>query len=236
MKEILKSLKENQTPQTILQSLETTRELGQKRKLKDLKSGERKGSKDEEENYLDEVISDESESESESEEENEMNEEKKEEEDKPVNIFQMKVYENTKKVKTEELSTKRKTLDEIEEETNRKIFKEEREANLTVNPFKDYKKKINEEVDDGKDGDPKGPENFHDIFDEELRQFNQGISSKFNQEINRSEENRKTREKLPIFLREADIMEAINNNLITIISGETGSGIILVKEGFFNIM
>jgi len=222
MKEILKSLKENQSSQSILQNLETAKELGQKRKLKDLKGGERKGSKaeEEEENYLDEMISDE-----ESDEEEIEEEEKKEEEEKPVNIFQMKVYENTKKVKTEEKSTKpnKKTLDQMEQEANEKILREEREANLTVNPFKDYKK-IVEVVDDGKDEENKGGENFIDIFDEELRQFNEAISSKYNQVIERSEEHQKSREKLPIFLREADIMEAINNNLITIISGETGSG------------
>ncbi len=221
MKVILKSLKENQTSKDVLQNLETARELGQKRKLKDLKEGERKGSKAEEEDYLDEVISDEESDEDEIEEE----EEKKEEEEKPVNIFQMKVYENTKKVKTEEKSTKpdKRTLDQIEQEANSKIMKEEREANLTVNPFKDFKKLV-EVVDDGKDEQNKDGENFIDIFDEELRQFNEVISSKYNQVIERSEESQKSREKLPIFLREADIMEAINNNLITIISGETGSG------------
>ncbi|KAH7429629.1 hypothetical protein KP509_09G059400 [Ceratopteris richardii] len=47
---------------------------------------------------------------------------------------------------------------------------------------------------------------------------------KFVEHVMRSEEVRKSREKLPIIMMEQEIMEAINDNPVTIVCGETGCG------------
>lgn len=227
MREVLKSLKENQVSTTVLSQLEASRDLGQKRKHKESWSEEQIKKMEEEENNKNKEDSDEVMEEKE--EGDEIEEESKanieEEENKPVNIFAMKSYENTKKVKIEDMQKKPKKTDEEEDmEHIEKIIKEELQANVTVNPFKDFKRKPKDDDDDKPDEEEKRIENFVEIFDPELRKLVEGTSAKYNQLIERSEEITKTREKLPVFMRESDIIEAVNNNLITIISGETGSG------------
>ncbi|EAS00609.2 DEAD/DEAH-box helicase (macronuclear) [Tetrahymena thermophila SB210] len=69
----------------------------------------------------------------------------------------------------------------------------------------------------------KEPEYDDFIEDELLKPILQGQKKVFNT-INRSDEQDKARKKLPIFMREADILDAVENNLITILCGETGSG------------
>ncbi len=42
--------------------------------------------------------------------------------------------------------------------------------------------------------------------------------------MNRLEEISESRKNLPIYLKESDLIEAINCNLVVLVSGETGSG------------
>jgi len=208
MKQILKGLKENQVPKEKLDALESFRTLG----------GKRKKSFMDEKSVQDEVLNDNEKKEDNIEEEKE----DKVEEEKPVNIFQMKFYEN-KKVKTEEKKEeKKKTEEDIEWELREQVIQEEMTLNLSINPFKPLKPYIEEDPDE----EDKEVEGSIETQDQDLKVFVQEMSAKHNQPIDRTEEETKQREKLPIFLREHDIIEAVNQNLITIISGETGSGIL----------
>ena len=233
MKEVLRSLKDNQLSHDVLQNFEAAKLLGQKQhKQKELlPKNKRNRHEDDDVDEAEEITAyEEAKVHQKDQKETIGNEEDmtNPEEEKPINIFQMKSYENTKKVKTEEKpEVGRRTLEEIEQEATEKMIREELQPNLSVNPFKELKKIPQEESKDA-EKEEKGVENFVEVYDEDLRKFMQGSSAKYNQIIDRNEENRISREKLPIFMRESDIIEAINNNLITIISGETGSGAILI--------
>jgi HrpA-like RNA helicase len=64
-----------------------------------------------------------------------------------------------------------------------------------------------------------------------MRNYNKDLTfiNKFDKKpkmntIERTEEMEETRKELPIAMHENDILESIENNLVTVICGETGSG------------
>ena len=145
-----------------------------------------------------------------------------------VNIFAMKFYEN-KKVKTEEESKATKPVVEKPKQkgpTGIELnIQDDFVLNLKENPFK-QKFYIKEEIGSKSTTDDDLFEIDENITveDKDIRIFLDEMNAKFNQPVERPQEITEQREKLPIFMRESDIIDAINNNLITIVSGETGSG------------
>jgi HrpA-like RNA helicase len=122
-----------------------------------------------------------------------------------------------------------------EDDTNRKVATFMDEAFL-MNPFKTSKKIYDEngcEISRDKEAGMDNKERFDDekeaanddIRDEMLTIFfREKTPLDTELVIERSDEIRQMREKLPIFMRESDVLDSVNNNLITIVCGETGSG------------
>lgn len=70
---------------------------------------------------------------------------------------------------------------------------------------------------DSDENDPLHIDNECKFFSSEINQSNRNY-------VERSKEQQEQRRKLPIYLKESEIIDSINNNFVTIICGETGSG------------
>ena len=60
--------------------------------------------------------------------------------------------------------------------------------------------------------------------DEQCQRFSLEITHETRNLLIRTKDQEENRRKLPIYLKETEIIDSINNNFITIICGETGSG------------
>lgn len=145
------------------------------------------------------------------------------------NIFETNLYINEElplqNEKKDNKSAKLNTLDELELMTKKAI------PNYNFDTFgsKDFKKSM-KSIDDASNMQ-KNKENMSDsdeneplFVDEECQLFSSEISQLYRNQITREKNQEENRRKLPIYLKESEIIDSINNNFITIICGETGSG------------
>ena len=163
-------------------------------------------------------------------EEEELNEEEKEEiidypinkkiniEEKIVNIFEQNysIDEENLNKNSENLTIKNEFSLDIETQAKKII------PDLKFDSF-ELKKKIRKNKINQDDVD--SVENFHIIEDKELTVLLKEINGNFAFNIKRSKEQIEKRKELPIYMKESEILDAINSNLVTIVCGETGSGI-----------
>ena len=156
----------------------------------------------------------------------EENEDEELESHQKINIFEVTNYQNKKiKLQSDQPQKQISTVDADLEKTQ-KIISDEIKPDFGLNPFKDKIRIIerDEDIELQEKLEQLKEDNNIEIRDEELDLFIGEMNSKYNYSIERIEKIEEERKKLPIFMRESDIIEAINNNLITIICGETGSG------------
>lgn len=87
-------------------------------------------------------------------------------------------------------------------------------------------KNTNSRVFKSENPDPDSSENEEMVKDEQCRAFSLEITHTARNLLTRTAEQEQNRRKLPIYMKETEIIDFINNNFITIICGETGSGIL----------
>lgn len=151
-------------------------------------------------------------------------------ENKPIpNIFETNIYINqelqSQYQKNDNKATKLNTLDELELMTKKAI------PNYNFDTFgsKDFKKSMksieeSSNIQKNKDNMSDSEENEPLFVDEDCKLFSSEITQLYRNQITRDKKQEENRRKLPIYLKETEIIDSINNNFITIICGETGSG------------
>ena len=213
-------LASNKLNSTILDSFISAKHLGQSDKF-NANIIKRKNLKNDLELETKQIIADNLQNNS-----SEENDDEESESHQRINIFEVTNYQNKKIKLQSDLPQKQISIVDADLEKTQKIISDEIKPDFGLNPFKDKVKIIerDEDIELQEKLEQLKEDNNIEIRDEELDPFIGEMNSKYNYSIERIEKIEEERKKLPIFMRESDIIEAINNNLITIICGETGSG------------
>lgn len=141
-----------------------------------------------------------------------------------INIFEIPFYINTETlIKMETKSEKKNNLHttiELENLTKKLIP----DYNFDTFDTKGFKK-INEDLEKNDNEEDRDSHENETINDERCKKFSLEITHNSRNIIMRTKEQEENRRNLPIYLKETEIMDSINNNFVTIICGETGSGL-----------
>lgn len=156
----------------------------------------------------------------------------KPEENKPkINIFETNLCINHDPITStlDDATPKNKNVNttvELENMTKKMIP----DYNFDTFGTKDFKKQAQNYTESNKSKifqekyDQDSSENEEMAVDDQCRTFSLEISHETRNPLTKTPEQELNRRKLPIYMKESEIIDSINNNFITIICGETGSG------------
>jgi len=151
-----------------------------------------------------------------------------------INIFETNLYENPNvSIPEEKAQSKKNALKESIELENRtkQLIPDYNFDTFGTKEFKNAQKNIDEtkgknntDLNDDSDSN----ENEEKIIDVQCRSFSLEITHETRNFVRREKDQEENRRKLPIYLKESEIIDSINNNFITIVCGETGSGLSMI--------